>query len=200
MAHRRPRGLLATATRPTAIVLTACAAWAAWVAIRDNREWRALIAPVLTPLGAIAFIGYIGVHTGEPGAWWRVQTEAWSQKLDGGAALVDDVVHFVGGSRTDLDHVIVMMGLVTVVIGVILLLRSRMPAVYIIYTAGVLAMTLGSANLSARPRFVLAAFPLAIATAHQLTREVVAVLSACGAAVMALLVVWYTAGMPGIPP
>src|SRR5205814_4008461 len=81
-------GALATATRPNAVVLVACAAWAAGMAIRTRRDWRSLIAVVLTPVGILSFVAYLSAHTGDANAWWRVQHEGWGQRFDAGYGIV----------------------------------------------------------------------------------------------------------------
>src|SRR5207244_1786643 len=68
---------LATATRPNAMALVAACAWAAAVAVWRRREWRALAAPALAPLGLVAFFAYLARHTGDAGAYWRTQRQAW---------------------------------------------------------------------------------------------------------------------------
>lgn len=51
---------LATATRPNAVALCLACAWAAFAAIRERREWRAVVAPLVSPLGLAAFSVYLG--------------------------------------------------------------------------------------------------------------------------------------------
>ena len=60
-------GLLAalgTATRPNGIALIAACAAAAFFAIRDRREWKALSAVLLAPVGFVGFQLWLGQHTG----------------------------------------------------------------------------------------------------------------------------------------
>ena len=61
---------------PFAIALCLACAVAAYIAIRDRRDWWALAAPLLSPLGYIGFQVFLAQHTGERGAWFRVQSEA----------------------------------------------------------------------------------------------------------------------------
>ena len=48
---------VATAGRPNAIALVVACGLAALVAIWKDREWKALVAPVLAPIGFVAFSG-----------------------------------------------------------------------------------------------------------------------------------------------
>ena len=75
---------LATASRPNAIAVCAACLVAAWIAWRRHHDWRAWLAPVLSPLGAVAFQLFLWARTGEPGVWFRVQSEAWSEGVSFG--------------------------------------------------------------------------------------------------------------------
>ncbi|MEZ5259529.1 MAG: glycosyltransferase family 39 protein [Ilumatobacteraceae bacterium] len=75
---------LVTASRPNGVAICFATAVAAWFAIRERREWRALIAPALSPLGWLTFQIWLGVHASETGVWFRVQREAWDEGLSFG--------------------------------------------------------------------------------------------------------------------
>ena len=60
---------LGTATRPNGIGLVLACAVAAGIAIWRERQWRALIAPALAPLGVLGFHLFLTRWTGESGAW-----------------------------------------------------------------------------------------------------------------------------------
>jgi hypothetical protein len=62
---------LAGATRFNGLVLALPCAWAAVKAVRRQRDWRALAAPVLAPLGTVAFMAYLRLHTGVADAYFR---------------------------------------------------------------------------------------------------------------------------------
>lgn len=156
---------LATATQPSALVLIPCCAWAAWLAVRRHREWGALVAPALAPLGALSYVGYLWARTGEPAAWYHVQHKYWHGQLNPYATTVSMVYRTIVHPGT-LNYLVPTLGLVLVVIGAVLLRHWRPPAVVWIYAAGVMALALLSAPVGARPRFFLVAFPLAIATAR----------------------------------
>ena len=49
------------------------------MAIREDRDWRALSSVLLAPIGFIVFQIWLGQHTGEAGVWFRVQREAWGE-------------------------------------------------------------------------------------------------------------------------
>ena len=73
---------VATATRSNGLALCAACAFAAGVAIYERREWRSLIAPVLSPVGMLTFFAYLWHHTGDPRAWFKVQRYGWDEAFD----------------------------------------------------------------------------------------------------------------------
>src|SRR5918997_3741746 len=81
---------LATASRPNAVALCACCLWEAVRAIREDREWKALIAPLLAPVGFLGFMLFLKVRTGEM-AWFRVEREGWGERFDFGIQTFKEV-------------------------------------------------------------------------------------------------------------
>jgi hypothetical protein len=194
---------LAGAARPTGIVLAACCAWAAWEAWRRGEGLRALIAPVLAPLGTAAYFGWLWAHTGSATIWFRTQREVWQERIDWGDATVDRVFEFARHPFEDPAVAVVVLGLAVATAGVVLLVTTDLPRTLYVYTAGVLFMTVASATLGARPRFVFTAFPLVVAAAIRLRGTAYTVVLTAGAALLPLLVVFYSKGyfelIPGAP-
>lgn len=156
---------LAGLSRPNAVALVAACAVASFLAIRRRREWRSLAAPLLAPLGLVSFQLFLWQHTGEAGVWFRVQREAWDEGVSfGWTALTNTAQFFVDpfDSATDAITVLVMAATVALVW---FLVKARLPAPMVTYTAVILAMMLMPATVTARPRFLYTAFPLLIATA-----------------------------------
>jgi hypothetical protein len=149
---------LAGATRPNALALLPACIWAAVPALR-NREWRAAAAPLLAPLGFLAFQGYLWAHTGHADAWLRTQQEGWDERIDIGATW-GRIVEFARHPLVDVNITIAVAGTAFIVVALVLLVRARPPAAIVVYTVGVVALALSSHTLGARPRFVLTAFPL----------------------------------------
>ena len=153
---------LATATRPNGLALVAACAVAAALAIRDRREWRALAAFVLAPLGFLAFQIWLGVHANEEGVWFRVQREAWGEHTSFGLAAIQRTVSAFAhplASKTDLVTAATL--LVTIVL-VYVAWRQRLPWPMLAYCAAVIGLMLLPSTVTARPRFVYTAFPLLI--------------------------------------
>lgn len=159
---------LATAFRPNGIVLAACCAWAAFVAIRQRREWRALAAPALAPAGIIAFFAFLWARTGTPLAYYRTQRYAWGERIDFGAGTWHRLVFVLHHGGRDLNIVISTLGLIFLAAAAIPLWRWRPPAVMTIYAVGIALLAVISSDVGPRPRFVLTAFPFLVAVARPL--------------------------------
>jgi hypothetical protein len=156
-------GLLASATSPIALAFVLscvwCAGWAAW---RD-RSVRPLVAPVLAPLGFLAYLGWLWRHTGVLDAWRLTEQGGWNSSTS-----LSYPLRVLGTFARDplsptLTGQILVAGTVVTVIGAVLAIRQRQPAPVLIYglAAAVLAAT--SSPIGLRPRFVMVAFPLVVA-------------------------------------
>lgn len=159
-------GAVATATRPNAVVLVGCAAWAALVALRRSRHWKALAAPVLSLVGVGGYFAFLWRRTGSPWTWFDVQQDLWKETFSPGSPFTragDAFDVLLGRGRgPDLNPVLPTIGLalVVVAVAVVLLVRWRPPVPLVIYAAGVLLLAAGSGNLGLRPRFLATAFPV----------------------------------------
>ena len=87
---------LATATRPNGVALIAACAVAAFLAIRRSRDWWSLIAPLLAPIGFVAFQLFLVGHTDESWPWFRVQREAWREGTSFGVTAISNTLSFLG--------------------------------------------------------------------------------------------------------
>lgn len=197
---------LAGAARPNGIVLAACCAWAAVTATRNRdgggsnragRDWRPLLAPAIAPLGPLGYLGWLWARTGDPTIWLQVQRQGWGERIDFGRRTVAEV-GIVAGDLPSAQPTMLLqvLGLAFVAVAAVALWRWRPPAVLVVYTVGILASTLLSFTLGARPRFVLTAFPLVAAVAWAVRGRGFAVLLAGAAGLSALLAIVYT--VPGL--
>lgn len=171
--HWLAAGLLAaigTATRPNGVALIAACAVAALLAIRDRREWRSLIAPALAPVGFVAFQWWLGRHTGEPGVWFRVQTEAWGEGASFGLTALRRTWRAITAPLTSPTNVITGVSLATTILLGWFARRVRLPWPAVAYATTVVVLMLLPATVTARPRFLYTAFPLLIPAAVWLGR------------------------------
>ena len=156
---------LATATRPNGIAVVLACLVAAAVVVRDRREWRALGAVVLAPLGFVAFQLYVDGVAGERGAWFRVQSEAWAEGASFGLTAIRNTFTFVTDPFESPAGALTALSLVALVGMGYCAWRRRLPLPWIAYCAVVIALMLIPETVTARPRFVFTAFPLFVAVA-----------------------------------
>jgi hypothetical protein len=186
-------GLLAalgTATRPNGLALVLACAVAAFVAIRRDRAWRSLSAPLISPLGFVAFQLWLGRHAGEAGVWFRVQRQAWNEGASFGLTALRQTFDALSRPLTSPTNTITAASVVTTGLMIYFAYRKRLPWPMIAYSAGILALMLLPNTVTARPRFLYTAFPLFISAAaylHTVRRDLWPyVIGACSAGLVAL--------------
>jgi len=189
---------LAGATQPDALVLVACCGWAAVADIRQRREWAALLAPAVAPLGAAAYLVYLWARTADPLAWYHIQARFWHGQVDPARSTVALVARFVG-HPADPGAAVAVAGLAFLAAAILAVRRWRPPAVVSIFGLGVVAAALASGPIGARPRFLLAAFPLVVAVARLVPRRAQMPSLLASGSLMAILAVVTTAGL-ALPP
>ncbi|MGH2706002.1 MAG: mannosyltransferase family protein [Actinomycetota bacterium] len=178
---------LAGAVRPNGMFLVACCLWAAVVALRAGRGLRALTAPLLAPLGALAFFTYLFERTGDPLAWPHAQARGWAQGVDFGWSAVTNVVHVARGPLDDFNLLASGLTFVALIAAMVLLTRWRPPVVLVIYTLAIAIPVIISRGHHLTPRTFVIAFPLLIATARAVRGSAFAGLLAASASLMAVL-------------
>ncbi|WP_405556804.1 glycosyltransferase family 39 protein [Streptomyces sp. NBC_01171] len=175
-------GLLASMaglTRPVGAAVVA----AVWVAVVTSfgragsadgpraPAWRRVLGAALAPLGAAAYVLWVGHRTGDgPLGYLDVQA-GWRNGFDGGYAFA----RFVGGMLTTFPSALAGVALI---IGVVLLLwlyaagvRRGQPLALLVYSGVVLALALcASSYFGSKPRLLLPAFPLLFPPAEALAR------------------------------
>ena len=192
---------LGTATRPNGVALVAACAVASFFAIRDRREWKCLVAPLLSPLGFIGFQLWLGWHTGEVGVWFRVQTEAWGEGTSFGFTAIRRTFLAVVKPLTSPTNTITAVSVATLLLLWWFLRKHGLPALLVAYSAVVVALMLLPETVTARPRFVYTAFPLFIPAAVWFERRKPTwwpyVVSSCAVGLVALTALY--GGLGAIP-
>jgi hypothetical protein len=163
---------LATSARPTAVALCFACAWASFVAIDKNRDWKSLIAPILSPLGILAYFAFLKHHTGDFLAWMHAEQAGW------GYSKTDHLVAFKALSvlwnhpLANTDKLVTAIALLTAIGGVIAMAawyiraKPRPDFALVVYTVCLLALSFGTGGPASKLRYLLGAFPLAIAVAR----------------------------------
>ena len=156
-------GMVATAASPVALAFVVSCAWAAGVAVRRDRRYGALVAPLLAPLGFVAYMAYLWRHTGELAAWRLTERGGW-QSYPSLSYPFRIVWKFVSDPLSPtLTGQILMAGTVAAVIGVVLMRREHQPAPVFLYGLCVAVAAAVSQPVGLRPRFLMLAFPMVMA-------------------------------------
>lgn len=157
---------LATATRPNGLALVVACAVAAALAIRDRRDWQSLAAVALAPVGFVAFQVWLGNRTGEAGAWFRVQREAWGEGTSFGWTAVKNTAEAISQPLTSPTDTITALSVAATVALLVMAWQARLELVTAAYSLAIVALMLAPSTVTARPRFLFTAFPLLIAAAR----------------------------------
>ena len=156
---------LSTATRPNGVAIVFACFVAAVIAIKTKRQWSALVAVLLAPIGFVGFQLYVDEATGERGAWFRVQREAWSEGTSFGATAVQNTFGFITSPFDSPADALTFLSLFALGLMVYSAWKQRLPLPWIAFSVVVIALMLVPETVTARPRFVFTAFPLFIAVA-----------------------------------
>jgi hypothetical protein len=181
---------LGTATRPNGLALVAACVVASFLAIRERREWLSLVAVLASPLGFIGFQLWLGNHTGEPGVWFRVQTEAWGEGTSFGVTALRRTWEALSQPLTSPTNIITGVSVATLILLLWFVHKHRLPWFMVAYVAVVVLLMLLPETVTARPRFVFTAFPLFISAGAWFSKDHrdwwPYVLSACAAGLVGL--------------
>ncbi|HVW32623.1 MAG TPA: mannosyltransferase family protein [Acidimicrobiia bacterium] len=189
---------LATASRASALALVPACLWQAVRVVRRDRRPGPLVAPLLAPLGTIAYFGFLWVRSGDPFIYLRAE-KAWDSGLGFGRPAFTMAGRFVRAPFAAPVPAVATLALLFAVVATAVLVRRGWPAVLSVYTVTVLVIALLTRTDGLRPRDVLTAFPLFLALAdvidHRWLRSVVPV----SAALLALSLTFHNLGAWGQP-
>jgi hypothetical protein len=149
------------------LVFAASCAVSALVAIRTKREWRSLAAPMLAPIGFIAWMGYLWVHTGNLRAWQLTERDGWNSFPSLlypfrilGKFLSNPLSPTMTGQ-------ILFFGTVISILGLVVVFKERLPVELKTFATCAVLLFATASPVGLRPRFVMLAFPLTIAAARR---------------------------------
>ena len=161
---------LASASRPNATAVMFACAWAAGWAVLKDRDWRSLVAPLLAPVGMLAFFAYLWWHTGEALIWFRVQSQGWGEGIDFGITNLGVFADVFTRPLHNPNRIILALSMIAAVVLMVVLVRAKLPGVLNVYALSGLCLVLAS-HINARPRFIFVAFPLVIALAKTIRKQ-----------------------------
>jgi hypothetical protein len=179
---------VATATRPNGIAVVACCAWEAFIAIRSRREWTALWAVAIAPLGVVGWFAYLWASTGSFTVWYQTERGGWREH-ESPTAFLTLVRRVAQYGLVYPNYYVPFFGALAAAVLLVLLIHSKPPGSLVVYTGVILTMSFMSTALGLRPRFVLTAFPLIMALGYRLRGNLYALTVAGSAALMAGLLV-----------
>ncbi|MEV7727873.1 hypothetical protein AB0P15_24460 [Streptomyces sp. NPDC087917] len=167
-------GLLAAGaglTRPVGAAVVAAVWVAAVLALRrGERSWRMAAGAVLAPLGAAAYVLWVGRRTGGGPLGYLDVQGGWGNGFDGGWAFA----RFIGArlaSSTFAAGIGLIAGVALVLWLYGLCVRQRQPVPLLVYCGIVVALALcASGYFGSKPRLLLPAFPLVLPPAVGLAR------------------------------
>ena len=189
-------GLLCLAAgfvRSTAAALVVAILVAALVALYQHRStWRTWVGLLLAPLGLLGYLGWAAHHTGYLDGWFRAQRLGWNTQFDYGVATWR-FIRLTIEYGSQVQELVTVLAIGGALILFLVLIRDRLPAAVIAYTAAVLVLDLGSDGLlNSKLRLLLPAFTLLVPLALRLARQRTATLL-FALAVVAITGTWYSA-------
>lgn len=192
-------GIIASASSPIGFAFALSCALGSVLAIRRDRAFVSLVAPVLAPLGGIGWLGFLWLHTGQINAWRMTERGGWQSYPSLRYPFHIAAQFLFDPARPTLTGQILFFGTVAGVIGVVLAVKERQPAIVLLYAIAALLLALIAAPVGLRPRFLLVAFPLVIAVGTRYSGKVfagIAVAFGVGLCAMTFLTVFSNAVFP----
>lgn len=181
--------LLAGAARPNGLVLALPCAWAGLAAVRRRRQWHALAAPALAPLGGLGFFLYLRAHTGDLLANLHARSRGWPYNGFGprAGASARVVATYLVHPFSHLDKVpnLIVPALVTAAL--VGMIRWRPPTTIWLYVLPILFLGVWFDTFQSMGRFALTAFPLVVPVVRRLKGPPFLLLIVASASLMATL-------------
>lgn len=185
-------GFVATAAAPIALAFVVSCAWAAVVAIRQRREWRALIAPILAPLGTIVYLLWLWAYTGNIAAFTQTERGGWDSFVSIGYPfhVIGQMVAHPISANASLR--LVFFCLIAEVIALVIAAWDRQRAEVFLYGLSVAVLATLTTPVGPRPRLLLDAFPLIVAVAMRLRSRLAVVMATATSTALLVALTAYT--------
>lgn len=156
-------GAVATAASPVALAFVVSCAWCGIRAAWADRRPGALAAPVLAPLGFMAYMAYLWAHTGTLNVWRLTERGGWASFPSATYPFRIVWTFLRDPVSPTLTGQILVAGTVAAVIGVVLMVKEHQPVPVLLYGICAAGAAAVSQPVGLRPRFLMLAFPLVIA-------------------------------------
>jgi len=183
---RRPQTPPVARLGPGALATTELPRTAVARVARPRRDWLALTAPLLAPLGFLAYMAYLWQRTGDITYWYWAERSFWDGRFNPYTSTIGRVIQAWHMPEIP-DFLVPTICLFVLAAAAIMLWRWKPPAVVTIYAALVMAFVMSSGTLGVRPRFYIAAFPFVVAMARPAKGPAFSALLGASATLLALL-------------
>lgn len=186
---------LASFSRASALALVPVCLWQAVLVYRRDRSLKPLVAPLLAPLGTVAYFLFLWTHTGDPLTYLRAEA-AWNSGLHGfGRPALEMAWRFVQAPLSaGAMPTTATLSLIFAVVTSVILVRRRWPSVLSVYTLTVLAISVLTRTDGLRPRDLLTAFPLFLAAADVISERWMRYAVPASAALLAVSLIFHNLG------
>lgn len=184
--------LAASADHPALLVLTPVLAGAAFQAIKRHREWAALFAPALAPLGMAAYFGLLSGEYHDFFFWFRDQAGSSLQR----AAWMGHELRLLtwtdpATSRHAFFNALLIVMALALIAGIALMLAARVPLPVSMYTV-LAVLALGMADKPGpTPRLAWTALGVFIGVAAKVPARLFWPLLTVSAGLLAFLYGWW---------
>ena len=184
--------LVASADHPALLVLTPVLAVAAFQAIWRRREWAALVAPVLAPLGMAGYFGLLSGEYHDFFFWFRDQAGSWLQR----AAWMGYELRLLtwtdpAMSRHAFLNALLIVTALALIAGIALMLAARVPLPVSMYTV-LAVLALGMADKPGpTPRLAWTALGIFVGVAAKVPAWLFWPLLTVSAGLLAFLYGWW---------
>jgi hypothetical protein len=165
--------VLAGLTRPTAAALVAAVGLAALVAvIRDWRQWRPWVAGLISPLGLLGYIWWVGHRLHQLDGYFYVQNKAWRMAFDNGYFTYASARRVLfADPPLDVSNTVTTVVLAVAIILMLVAFGARIPWPLLVFGAVALIVVLtGDGYYYAKARLLMPDFVLLLPAAAALAR------------------------------
>ena len=163
---------IGTAEHPTLIVLVGALGVVALREIWTRRDWRALIAPALAPLGILGFFAYVGSRYRDDFLFWpRLERRQWGRHFDWGVHELRLVTWSLRGMDKHAGYFAMVIALILVlIVGIVAMLAARVPLAVSAFTVLTFFSLVMSYGVGPTPRNDWTAIGIFIGFAAKLPR------------------------------
>lgn len=177
--------LLVGSMRPSGFLIVVPCLVAAIMEFRSSRSVKPFVAPLLAPLGFLAWLAYVWHRTGEVTGYFQIQSKGWGASFDWGRATFEAIIDLITHQwKTPNTVISPLLLLILGGLGLFFAFRRHLDKVWLSYAIAVVALTATNSRQASGGRFLLLAFPLFVAFALSIPKRWLPMVAAMSAVVM----------------